>query len=130
MTNKYLKQITYISIAIIFINTVLPFLIWLLLEITGVIFDNTFMSDKFIFNWFSILNIFLCILAVIKMNDFGAFIILSLNFIYDIYLIFEIVKMRKVITERFQAGLVIVLGISFISTVLYYFVVIVRLLNW
>ena len=64
------------------------------------------------------------------MNDFGAFIILSLNFIYDIYLIFEIVKMRKVITERFQAGLVIVLGISFIFTVLYFFVVIVWLLNW
>ena len=83
-----------------------------------------------ILNIIGILNIFLCILAVIKMNDFGTFIILSLNFIYDIYLIFEIVKMRKVITERFQAGLVIVLGISFIFTVLYFFVVIVWLLNW
>lgn len=83
-----------------------------------------------ILNIIGILNIFLCILAVIKMNNFGAFIILSLNFIYDIYLIFEIVKMRKVITERFQAGLVIVLGISFIFTVLYFFVVIVWLLNW
>ena len=46
---KYRKPITYISMAIIFINTVLPFLIWLLLEITGVIFDNKFMSEKFIF---------------------------------------------------------------------------------
>ncbi len=47
--NKYLKPITYISMTIIFINTVLPFLIWLLLEITGVIFDNRFMSEKVIF---------------------------------------------------------------------------------
>ena len=69
-----------------------------------------------VLNIIGILNIFLCILAVIKMNDFVAFIFLSLNFIYDIYLIFEIVKMRKVISERFQAGLVIVLGISFIFT--------------
>lgn len=83
-----------------------------------------------ILNIIGILNIFLCILVVIKMNDFLAFITLTLNFIYDIYLIFEIVKMRKVITERFQAGLVVVLGISFIFTVLYFLVIIVRLLNW
>ena len=63
--NKYLKPITYISMTIIFINTVLPFLIWLLLEITGVIFDNTFMSEKFIFNWFSILNIHLLLFTIV-----------------------------------------------------------------
>ena len=63
--NKYLKPITYISMAIIFINTAIPFLIWLLLEITGVIFDNKFMSEKFIFNWFGILNIYVLLFTII-----------------------------------------------------------------
>lgn len=71
-----------------------------------------------VINIIGIINIFLCIVSLSLNNAVFANTTLYLNFVFTVYLIFEIVKMRTVITERFQAGLVVVLGVSFIFVLL------------